>query len=85
MTDIEKLAKLEKTVTALREMKNVQCSDGNWNYDPYMLGLANGIIFSLAMFDNTEPDYLTAPKVWLCDVPFVLDNTLPDCVGSNDA
>lgn len=46
----------------------IQTSDGNWNCDPYMHGMANGMIFALACMKGQEPVYLEAPKVWLKDV-----------------
>ena len=58
---------LEYSVKTLREMTAVQCSNGNWNYDPYMHGMANGMIFALSLFDGGEPKYLDAPKQWLKD------------------
>ena len=54
-------------IEALKEQIKIQCSDGNWNYDPYMHGLANGLICALATIEGKEPKYLTAPKIWLCD------------------
>lgn len=56
-------------VEILKEMIKTQCSDGNYNYDPYMYGMANGMIFALSLFDDKEPDYLEAPKEWLKDKP----------------
>ena len=58
-----------KRVKTLKEMLAVQCSDGNWNYDPYMHGMANGMIFALSLFEGGRPEYLEAPDVWLKDVP----------------
>jgi len=55
-------------IKALREQVKTQCSDGNWNYDPYMHGMANGLICALATMEGIEPQYLDAPDVWLCDV-----------------
>ena len=60
---------LQNSLKTLREMLNVQCSNGNWNFDPYMHGMANGMIFALSLFDNKRPEYLEAPEVWLCDIP----------------
>ncbi len=51
----------------LEECVRIQCSDGNWNYDPYMHGMANGMILALALLRNESPVYLDAPKEWLCD------------------
>ncbi len=64
MGDADKDRHIEK----FRDLIKVQCSNGNWNYDPYMHGLANGMIMSLAMLEGVEPVFLNAPDVWLKDV-----------------
>lgn len=56
-----------KSIKALREMVKIQCSNGNWNYDPYMHGMANGLICALATMEGKEPEYLVAPEKWLYD------------------
>lgn len=43
----------------------VQCNDGNWNYDPYMHGMANGMILTRSVVSGEEPRFLDAPSVWL--------------------
>ncbi len=68
-SDVDVLVILQNSVKMLREMKEVQCSDGNWNYDPYMHGMANGLIFALCLFDDKPPEYFEAPKEWLKDKP----------------
>lgn len=57
---------LEK-MEQLRELIKTQCSDGNWNYDPYMHGMANGMILSEHVASGAEGDvaYLDAPDHWL--------------------
>jgi len=58
-------------MTNLERAKSIldtQCADGNWNYDSYMHGMANGMICLMSILENSEPKYLTAPKVWLRDV-----------------
>lgn len=59
MTNLEKLESTTK----------IQCSDGNWNCNSYMLGMANGMIFALATLKNEDPKYLKAPAKWLDDDP----------------
>ena len=54
MTDIEKL----------KELLDVQTRDGNWDYDPYMHGLANGLILALSVLMKERPKFLSAPKTW---------------------
>lgn len=54
----------KESIKALKDALKVQCSDGNWNYDPYMHGMANGMIFALSLFEAGRPEYLEAPEVW---------------------
>ena len=56
---------LEQIKKALDDLIAVQGADGNWNYDAYMHGLANGLILARSIIDNKEPDFLKAPKKWL--------------------
>jgi len=54
----------------LKHLKNaidIQCSHGNWNYDNYMHGYANGLILALAYMEGTDPEFLDAPDKWLAD------------------
>jgi hypothetical protein len=53
----------------LREMVKVQGYNGNWNFDPYKLGMYNGMEFMLAMLENRGPVFKTRPDVWLCELP----------------
>lgn len=52
-------------VEQLKEVTHTQCSVGNWNYDPYMHGMANGMILALAIVTETEPGFLDAPDKWI--------------------
>lgn len=63
MTD--KTTNDQKSIQKLRELTKLQCSDGNWNYNNYMHGMANGMIFALSLFDGVEPIFLDAPPEWL--------------------
>jgi hypothetical protein len=56
----EKLAKLE-------ELLKIQLQDGNWNYDPYMHGMANGLILAVAIMKDEEPKFLKASGEWLAN------------------
>jgi hypothetical protein len=51
----------------LDDLIEIQCSHGNWNYSPYMHGMANGMILTKAILTDTDPVYLDAPKEWLCN------------------
>lgn len=50
-------------------MLEVQGRDGTWNYDPYMLGLYNGMEYSLALMEDREPIFRDAPDKFLRDHP----------------
>jgi len=53
-----------KEINQLKELLKTQCSEGNWDYDPYFQGMANGMILALAVIENKEPEFLEAPKKW---------------------
>lgn len=53
----------------LKDVINIQCSKGNWDYDPYMMGLANGLIMAESLISKKEPQFLSAPKKWGKDYP----------------
>lgn len=57
------------TSKVMREMLEIQGRDGNWNYDPYMHGLYNGMEYMLAMVEGRVPIFRQAPEKWLCDNP----------------
>ena len=46
-------------ITAMKEVHRVQGADGNWDYDPYMLGLFNGMEFMLSLLEDRNPDFRT--------------------------
>ena len=76
---------LEKAIKTLKTLIDVQCSDGNWNYNSYMMGMANGMILSLSVLDGNKPNYLSAPTEWLCDKKLPEPPIPPESrtVGSN--
>lgn len=62
-------ASLERLREQLRNAKNIQCESGNWDYDPYMHGMANGLIMALAWAEgDCDPKFLSAPEHWIKDV-----------------
>ena len=65
----KEIAVWEALIESVRQMRDVQGMDGNWNYDPYMHGLFNGIEFSLSLIEVREPKFRDAPEKWLCDQP----------------
>lgn len=63
---------IAERLTKLQQAAEVQCSTGNWNVDPYMHGMANGLILALAIMKDETPRYLQAPPKWLSDHPLDL-------------
>lgn len=69
--------RLQKILEALDDLVRIQCSDGNWNYDPYMHGMANGLLLAQSLFSKGGcPDYLEPPEVWGKDVPMTDEPTV---------
>jgi len=58
---------MSKLVDDVRRMLDVQGQNGNWNFDPYMHGLYNGIEFALSLMEQREPVFKDAPDKWLAD------------------
>lgn len=77
------------------EMLAIQCTDGTWNYDPYLHGMANGMIFMKSLVDGQEPPYKEVDRYlderYNCDDCGTRQATFDDTVdeeyeeGFNDA
>ena len=52
----------------LNKLLDIQLTDGTWNYDPYMQGMANGMLMAKSLLDGKEPVFKDAPKQWLCNI-----------------
>ena len=64
----EQEPEVDERIKSVRHMRDVQGYDGNWNYDPYMQGLYNGIEFALSLLEVREPQFKDAPETWLGDI-----------------
>ena len=52
-------------VQHISRITKIATSPGNWDYAPYLHGMANGLILAEAILTNAErPDYLDAPEKW---------------------
>ena len=51
----------------LQQIIDIQATSGNWDYDPYMFGLLNGMLFARSLLDGKDPGFKSAPEVWLSD------------------
>ena len=71
-----RVAELEEGIKAIDKAVDIQCSDGNWNYDPYMHGMANALLLAqtymahpIGSYDAEHYKPLSAPERWLSDEP----------------
>lgn len=55
--------KIEK----VKELLEIQGSEGNWNCNSYMHGFYNGIELSLSVIENRDPIYRDAPEKFIDD------------------
>ena len=49
-------------MSAINDLLRVQGMDGNWNYDPYMQGMYNGMEVVIAILEDREPVFKSAPE-----------------------
>jgi len=51
---------------ALEAMVEIQGADGNWDVDPYMHGLYNGLVLARHVMrgDHGDVPYRAAPRQW---------------------
>lgn len=59
--------RLTRFQKGLQDCLAIQCANGNWNYSPYMLGMANGMILSRSILTGEDAKFLDAPEAWLQD------------------
>ncbi len=57
-----------KGIAAVEEQVKIASSHGNYDYSPYLHGMANGLICALATLKGEEPKYLDAPEKWVRDL-----------------
>lgn len=53
---------------------NIQSRHGNWDWDPYMFGLLNGLILAKSTITNEDPVFNDTPEKWVsADRPSALE------------
>jgi hypothetical protein len=57
----------DQQLADLKNVHKIQGSHGNWDYDPYMHGMFNGLELALAIVEGREPKYKSAPAHWLSE------------------
>ena len=65
--NISAQSKIAQLKSEIDDLVKTQKQSGNWNYDPYMHGMANGMLLVQSIVNDEECVYLDAPDKWLCD------------------
>ncbi len=66
MNQKKELLQVKKAIADLENLKEIQCGKGTWNCNPYMHGMANGLILAASCFtEQKEVMFLDAPDAWL--------------------
>lgn len=55
---------IKEALKHLKDLLDIQGGNGNWDHDPYMFGLYNGMILAKSLMDNEEPVFRDAPEKW---------------------
>ena len=58
------LATLQERIGKLDELVKIQCTDGNWDFDPYMHGMANALLLAQTVLKDSDYAPLLAPEKW---------------------
>lgn len=64
MTDFEDRMYVRKKIRDVKDLVDIAAAPGNYDFDPYMHGLANGLILVHAMLKGEEPVFLNPPERW---------------------
>lgn len=57
-----RLSLLQERLDKLNNVVKIQCLDGSWDYDAYMMGLANGLILAQAIMLDKSPEFKKVPE-----------------------
>ncbi|HOA80248.1 MAG TPA: hypothetical protein PKK61_04195 [Defluviitaleaceae bacterium] len=63
----EIISEMQKRTENLEEVLKIQGYSGNWNCNPYMYGMYNGLELALATIENRMANYKEKPSEWLDD------------------
>lgn len=54
----------ESLIKQLEDLTEVACEKGTVDHDPYLHGMANGMIFALSLMQDSEPYYINPPDFY---------------------
>lgn len=72
-----------KRLAQLDDLIKTQTSPGNFDYDPQMLGMANGLLLAASIIKGESPAFMSPPKVWGKDKPDTTAPTVADYAQEN--
>lgn len=78
--------KKEELLIELNNVLAIQGNSGNWNHDPYMHGMFNGMELMMSIIEEREPLFNEAPETYLIDNHSRPDNDeklLAHCLNCN--
>ena len=55
---------INKRTKEITVVTDIQTSEGNWNHDPYMHGMANGLLLAKSIMAGSKVDFLDPPEEW---------------------
>lgn len=72
-------AEIAERFKGLQQCVEIQCQRGNYDYSPYMYGMANGLILALHIMSGStgDPPYLDKPVDWLSESADAENETAP--------
>lgn len=59
---------MKTAIEKLDDVTAIAVSPGNYDCNPYMHGMANGLLLAQAIMKDKEVAYLDQPGVWLNDL-----------------
>jgi hypothetical protein len=80
LTQDDRLATFYKSLDSLRDVRDIQGNDGNWNYDEYMRGMFNGLELAVSIFEGKDPQFKERiPMRHICVLNNMPDGTCGVC------
>lgn len=61
--------RLNRIFVETAKVVDIQSQDGNWNFDPYMHGMLNGMKLIQSIIHDVEPEFADGPEEWLKEDP----------------
>jgi len=78
-----KITNVTEMLENVNDIIDIQSSKGNWDYDPYMHGMLNGMLMIKSIITKEDPEFYSAPEIWGCDKKFVAEDSIA-CRGDDN-